>query len=160
MSVPNTEISQFNQKQSLISHKKSVHGVLLKCELCDKQFVDHHQIDKHKESIHGESINYCYLDILDNQVVLEEVIEHLREMETVGSSYEEVNTLGVIGSTTSTVDMLTRTEILKTKQIQEGKLTRTRQFKMEAVTEMEAPAFWREDQPSSATSKLETSDVR
>ena len=51
--------------------------------------------------------------------------------------------------------MLTSTEILKTKQIQERKLIRTRQFKMEAVTEMEAPAFWREAQPSSATRKLE-----
>ena len=69
---------------------------------------------------------------------------------------DTINTLGVIGSTTSTLNMLTSTEILKTNQIQERKLIRTRQFKMEAVTEMEAPAFWREAQPSSATCKLET----
>ena len=41
---------QLNQKQNLTSHKKSVHGFMIKCELCDKQFVDHHPLDKHKES--------------------------------------------------------------------------------------------------------------
>ena len=61
---------------------------------------------------------------------------------------DTINTLGVIGSTTSTLNMLTSTEILKINQIQERKLIRTRQFKMEAVTEMEAPAFWREAQLS------------
>ena len=74
--------AQFNKKQSLIAHKKSVHG---KCELCDKQLVDHHQLNKHTESIHGESIMvyYCYLDILDNQVILEEINKNVTEAENL-----------------------------------------------------------------------------
>ena len=54
-------------KQNIIAHKKSVQGV----KLCDTT---------HEESIMAY---YCYLDILDNQVVLEDknVTENLDDME-------------------------------------------------------------------------------
>ena len=178
---------QFVDHHQLDKHKESIHGesinycyldihegVLLKCELCAKEFVDHHQLDKHKESVHGEGVDcdvgfqspfdlrahrlakFCgecgksfnvnnhlrlriewehcnakCLDVLDNQVALEDVVEHPREMETVGSSYTVVDeiTKGV----TDVEERLARTGAggrLKRKKDKSQKLGASGQFNL------------------------------